>query len=51
MDVSQSKDSEEIEQINKMHALIKEHNLNGSLRWICAQKNRVRNGEPRSATN
>ncbi|GAQ80888.1 sucrose synthase [Klebsormidium nitens] len=45
VDVSQSKDNEEIEQINKMHALIKEHNLNGSLRWICAQKNRVRNGE------
>jgi sucrose synthase len=45
VDVKQSKDNEEIEQIDRMHELIKEYNLDGNLRWICAQKNRVRNGE------
>lgn len=43
--MKQSKDNEEIEQIDRMHELIKEYNLDGNLRWICAQKNRVRNGE------
>jgi len=44
-DPSKSKDREEVAEIEKMHALIKEYNLNGQFRWICAQKNRVRNGE------
>jgi sucrose synthase len=45
IDASKSKDREEVAEIEKMHALIKEFNLNGQFRWICAQKNRVRNGE------
>jgi len=44
-DPSKSKDREEVAEIEKMHRLIKEYNLNGQFRWICAQKNRVRNGE------
>ena len=28
-----------------MHALIEEHGLRGQLRWVKAEKNRVRNGE------
>jgi len=28
-----------------MHRIIKEYNLNGQLQWICAQNNRVPNGE------
>ena len=28
-----------------MHTLIEEHHLDGELRWLVAQKNRVRNGE------
>ena len=28
-----------------MHRLIEEHGLDGQLRWLVAQKNRVRNGE------
>eukprot|EP00897_Mesotaenium_endlicherianum_P000519 jgi/Mesen1/10468/ME000082S09974 len=45
VDASKSRDREEVEQIEKMHAIIKEHHLDGQIRWICAQKNRVRNGE------
>jgi len=44
-DPSKSKDREEVAEIEKMHRLIKEYNLNGQFRWICSQKNRVRNGE------
>ena len=44
-DPSKSSDREEVAEIEKMHGLIKEYNLNGQFRWICAQKNRVRNGE------
>eukprot|EP00253_Pinus_taeda_P021590 PITA_21590 len=44
-DPSKSKDREEVAEIEKMHTLIEEYNLNGQFRWICAQKNRVRNGE------
>ncbi|XVF38757.1 hypothetical protein REPUB_Repub20aG0129400 [Reevesia pubescens] len=34
-----------MEEIEKMHALIKQYNLHGQLRWIRAQMNRARNGE------
>ncbi|XP_047325411.1 sucrose synthase 2 [Impatiens glandulifera] len=44
-DVSKSSDREEIEEIEKMHALIKEHNLQGEFRWIASQTNRTQNGE------
>ena len=40
-----SKDREEIAEIETMHKLIKDYMLGGQFRWICAQKNRVRNGE------
>ncbi len=36
---------EEKEQCERMHRLIEELNLDGDLRWLVAQKNRVRNGE------
>ena len=45
IDPSKSRDREEVAEIEKLHRLIKEYNLNGQFRWICAQKNRVRNGE------
>jgi len=45
IDPSKSMDREEVAEIEKMHELIKKYNLNGQFRWICAQKNRVRNGE------
>jgi glycosyltransferase involved in cell wall biosynthesis len=44
-DVNKSKDREEIAEIEKMHELIKTHNLFGQFRWISAQTNRARNGE------
>ncbi|XP_052190015.1 sucrose synthase 2 [Diospyros lotus] len=44
-DVKKSSDREEIAEIEKMHALIKQYNLDGQLRWISAQTNRARNGE------
>lgn len=45
IDVKQSSDREEIEEINKMHSLIKKYNLDGQFRWITAQTDRARNGE------
>lgn len=45
LEVSKSKDREEVEQIHKMHDLIEKYNLSGQFRWICAQKDRIRNGE------
>nr|WEX73725.1 sucrose synthase [Abies beshanzuensis] len=45
IDPSKSIDREEVAEIEKMHRIIKDYNLNGQFRWICAQKNRVRNGE------
>jgi sucrose synthase len=42
---SQSKDREEIEEINKMRSLINKYQLKGQIRWIIAQTDRVRNGE------
>lgn len=40
-----SKDREEQAEIDKMYNLMKEHKLDGELRWICAQTDRVLNGE------
>ncbi|KAJ7555445.1 hypothetical protein O6H91_05G038200 [Diphasiastrum complanatum] len=45
IDSSKSRDREEIDEITKMHSLIKEYKLNGHIRWIAAQTDRVRNGE------
>ncbi|ERN00657.1 hypothetical protein AMTRI_Chr13g117070 [Amborella trichopoda] len=45
IDVKKSSDREEISEIEKMHNLMKQYNLNGDFRWICSQTNRVRNGE------
>eukprot|EP00850_Spirogloea_muscicola_P009246 SM000051S17606 [mRNA] locus=s51:737018:741274:+ [translate_table: standard] len=45
LDKSKSGDREEIDQIEKMYQLIEEHNLHGHIRWISAQKDRIRNGE------
>ncbi|KAJ7972997.1 Sucrose synthase [Quillaja saponaria] len=44
-DVKQSKDREEIAEIEKMHDLMRKYNLDGQFRWIAAQTNRARNGE------
>uniref|UniRef100_A0A1D1ZFE8 Sucrose synthase n=1 Tax=Anthurium amnicola TaxID=1678845 RepID=A0A1D1ZFE8_9ARAE len=41
----ESKDLEEQAELKKMHGFIQEYNLNGHIRWISAQMNRVRNGE------
>ncbi|KAI4349687.1 hypothetical protein L6164_010249 [Bauhinia variegata] len=45
IDVKKSRDREEIAEIEKMHNLIKQYNLDGDFRWIQAQTNRARNGE------
>jgi sucrose synthase len=45
VDPNQSSDREEREQCVRMHHIIKEHKLDGQVRWLVAQKNRVRNGE------
>ncbi|GBF98480.1 sucrose synthase [Raphidocelis subcapitata] len=45
LDPSHTGDREEAAECEKMHALIDRHGLRGSIRWIVAQKNRVRNGE------
>ena len=39
------RDREEHEECLKMHALMESHNLHGCMRWLVAQKDRVRNGE------
>ncbi|XP_059625640.1 sucrose synthase 2 [Cornus florida] len=44
-DVKKSNDREEIEEIEKMHELMKKYKLEGQLRWISSQTNRARNGE------
>ncbi|KAJ6796316.1 sucrose synthase 2 [Iris pallida] len=41
----ESKDLEEQAEFKKMYSLIEEYKLNGHIRWISAQMNRVRNGE------
>ncbi|KAL5791865.1 hypothetical protein ACOSP7_000459 [Xanthoceras sorbifolium] len=45
IDVTKSKDREEITEIEKMHELMKTYKLDGQFRWISAQTNRARNGE------
>jgi sucrose synthase len=45
IDVKKSSDREEIAEIEKMHDLMKQYNLNGEFRWLTAQTNRARNGE------
>ncbi len=45
VDVEQSDDAEEQEQIRRMHELFEEHGLDGSVRWIAAQSDRTFNGE------
>ncbi|KAJ4780936.1 Sucrose synthase [Rhynchospora pubera] len=41
----ESKDREEQAELNKMYSHIEQYKLNGQIRWISAQMNRVRNGE------
>ncbi|XP_072952908.1 sucrose synthase 1 [Typha angustifolia] len=41
----ESKDKEEQAELKKMYSLIEQYNLNGQIRWISAQMDRVRNGE------
>lgn len=45
IDVKNSKDREEIVEIEKMHELIKKYEMEGQFRWIVSQTNRARNGE------
>ncbi|KAK2457147.1 Sucrose synthase 2 [Trifolium repens] len=45
IDVSKSRDREEIAEIEKMYDLIKTYKLDGDFRWIASQTNRARNGE------
>ena len=44
-DPSKSNDREEVSEIRKMHILVEKHQLRGQIRWISAQKDRLRNGE------
>nr|AMN16537.1 sucrose synthase [Albuca bracteata] len=44
-DVKRSNDREEIQEIEKLHQLMKTYKLDGQFRWISAQTNRARNGE------
>nr|AMN16535.1 sucrose synthase [Albuca bracteata] len=41
----ESKDKEEQAELKRMYSLIEEYKLDGQIRWISAQMNRVRNGE------
>lgn len=45
IETKKSEDREEIAEIEKMHNLMKEYKLDGDFRWICAQTNKVLNGE------
>lgn len=45
IDKEKSKDREEIDEIEKMHNLMKEYKLDGDFRWIRAQTDKVLNGE------
>lgn len=45
MDAKNSRDREEMVEIEKMHDLIRKYDLHGQFRWIAAQMNRARNGE------
>lgn len=44
-DPSKSKDREETAEIKKMHSLMEKYHLEGQMRWIAAQSDRLRNGE------
>ncbi|XP_072984097.1 sucrose synthase 4-like isoform X1 [Typha latifolia] len=44
-DAKRCRDTEDIQEIEKMHQLIKAYDLFGQFRWISAQMNRTRNGE------
>nr|AHN50409.1 sucrose synthase 2 [Lilium davidii var. unicolor] len=45
IDVKKSSDREEIQEIEKMHQLMKTYKLDGQFRWISSQTNRAQNGE------
>lgn len=45
IDPSQTVDREEQDECRKMHEIVEKYNMKGCMRWIVAQKNRVRNGE------
>lgn len=45
IDPKATADREEAAECEKMHELIKKYDMDGSFRWIVAQKNRIRNGE------
>ncbi|WIA12982.1 hypothetical protein OEZ85_006594 [Tetradesmus obliquus] len=45
IDPEDTGDREERAECEKMHGLVTKYNLKGDMRWIVAQKNRVRNGE------
>ncbi len=44
-DASQSEDQEEVDEINRMYALIDEFQLDGQIRWCAARLNKVETGE------
>lgn len=45
IDPKATMDREEADECRKMHEIIERHDLKSSVRWVVAQKNRVRNGE------
>lgn len=45
IDPEDTGDREERDECVKMHRMIRDYKLQGQMRWIVAQKNRVRNGE------
>ena len=45
LDPARSQDEDEKREIQRMHALIEEHDLGGQLRWLEGQVDRERNGE------
>ncbi|KAL3696760.1 hypothetical protein R1sor_010836 [Riccia sorocarpa] len=45
IDPNKSKDREEVKEIERMHELIEQYQLQNNFRWIQAQRNRVRTGE------
>jgi len=45
VDPEAATDEEERQQCRKMHGLLKHHGLQGEVRWLVAQKNRVINAE------
>jgi sucrose synthase len=45
LEVDMTGDHEEQEQCGRMHDIMSQYNLGSCMRWVTAQKNRVRNGE------